>query len=159
LEECDAEVIRLQKEIHHLQARIIHIQNQRQQLEHYKNCLQCLRMPMRRFPNEILLRIFDLACDMNIIPSKLQAMPALAISHVSSRWRNLAISYPDLWSRICIITDGLDHYSWARVFQLYLDSSQQSFLTLEYIGNTQDLVSDALTVHGVHKDRFKELTI
>ncbi|KAE9404457.1 hypothetical protein BT96DRAFT_813556, partial [Gymnopus androsaceus JB14] len=94
LEDCDAEFRRLQ-------SRIIALQNRRKRLEEYKISLRFLRSPIRRLPNETILRIFDYACEMNELTSKmLRTMPALAISSICSRWRTLAQSYPDLWSRI-----------------------------------------------------------
>ncbi|KAE9404423.1 hypothetical protein BT96DRAFT_813473, partial [Gymnopus androsaceus JB14] len=94
LEDCDAEFRRLQ-------SRMIAVQNQRKRLEEYKVSLRFLQSPIRRLPNEIILRIFDCACEMNVLTSKtLQTMPTLAISSICSRWRALAQSYPDLWSRI-----------------------------------------------------------
>ncbi|KAE9404495.1 hypothetical protein BT96DRAFT_419340 [Gymnopus androsaceus JB14] len=49
LDDCDAEVRRLQ-------SRIIFLQNHRERLEEYKGCLRFLRSPIRRLPNETVLR-------------------------------------------------------------------------------------------------------
>ncbi|KAE9404491.1 hypothetical protein BT96DRAFT_786882, partial [Gymnopus androsaceus JB14] len=96
LDDCDSEISRLQ-------SHIIFLQNHRQRLEEYRGCWEPLRSPIRRQPNEIILRVFDLVCDMNELTSKkLQKMPALAISGVCFRWRALATSCPKLWSRISI---------------------------------------------------------
>ncbi len=83
LADCDDEVLRLQ-------SRIIHLRNQQVRLKEYKKCLRALTSPIRKLPNEILVRIFDYTCDMNEISSrKLKKMPALALSGVCSRWRSL----------------------------------------------------------------------
>ncbi|KAE9404486.1 hypothetical protein BT96DRAFT_877662 [Gymnopus androsaceus JB14] len=103
-------------------------QNQRKRLEDYKSCLRFLRSPIRRLPNETVLRIFDFACDMNDLTSKkLQTMPALVISGVCSRWRNLARSCPELWSRIQItIWSTPRRLPSFPVLDLYLRSSTTS---------------------------------
>ncbi|KAE9402711.1 hypothetical protein BT96DRAFT_816091, partial [Gymnopus androsaceus JB14] len=94
LEDCDTE-------FRFLQSRVIALQNQRKRLEEYKVSLRFLRSPIRRLPNETILRIFDYACAINELTSKtLRTMPTLTISSICSRWRALAQSYPDLWSRI-----------------------------------------------------------
>ncbi|GAV99726.1 hypothetical protein LENED_001204 [Lentinula edodes] len=82
--DCDAEVHRLQSEIHHLQSHIAFLQNQQHHLADYKVCLHSLKSPIRRLPSEIMLLIFDFACDMNYIASNsLRTIPALALKNDS----------------------------------------------------------------------------
>ncbi len=96
LEDCDAEV-------HRLQSHIIHVRNQRRRLEEYKTFLRSLISPIRKLPSEILSRVFDFVCVTNELTSKnLASMPALTISGVCSRWRALSRSLPNLWSRLRI---------------------------------------------------------
>ncbi|KAE9404510.1 hypothetical protein BT96DRAFT_813507, partial [Gymnopus androsaceus JB14] len=129
LDECYAE-------IRHLQSRIVSIQNQSQHLKDYKACLHFLRSPICKLPNETVLRIFDYASDMNDLTSKrVQKMPALAISSVCSHWRNLARSCPKLWSRIQITMWSTPrHLSGLPILDLYLISSQQAPLIIEFLG-------------------------
>ncbi|KAE9404490.1 hypothetical protein BT96DRAFT_916836 [Gymnopus androsaceus JB14] len=126
IDDCGAEVRRLQ-------SRIVFLQNQRQRLMVYKNCLCFLRSPIRKLPNETVLRIFDFACDMNELTSKkLQTMPALVISGVCARWRDLARSCPELWSRIKLeMWTTPRHLADLPILHLYLQYSQQSPLIVE----------------------------
>lgn len=122
-------------EIHRLQSRIVFLRNQRRLLEDYKTFLQSLGSPIHRLPNEILLRIFDLACEINELTStKLQDIPALVISDVCSRWRNLAKFQPCLWSRMCLDLQSATppHLPTNTLLNLFIESSKQSPLTLEF---------------------------
>ncbi|KAE9399362.1 hypothetical protein BT96DRAFT_820689, partial [Gymnopus androsaceus JB14] len=159
IEDCDAEVDRLQSQI-------IFIRNQRKRLEEYKTCLRFLRSPIRKIPNETLLRIFDFACDMNEITSKkLSAMPTLSISDVCSRWRNLTQSNPILWSRIHIeIQTTPPSHSRLPLLNLYLKCSRNSPLTFEITGPTdeRDLTLYDLALCAAvatHSNRWRNLTI
>ncbi|KAF9045628.1 hypothetical protein BDP27DRAFT_728081 [Rhodocollybia butyracea] len=68
---------------------------------------------MRKLPNEILFRILQLVCDsvenrlydfndeegMHAIPY----LPAMAVSSVCTRWRELALSSPSLWANLAVV--------------------------------------------------------
>ncbi|KAJ3863670.1 hypothetical protein EV359DRAFT_82181 [Lentinula novae-zelandiae] len=131
--DCDAEVHRLQSEIHRLQSHIAFLQNQQHHLADYKVCLHSLKSPIRRLPSEIMLCIFDFACDMNYITShSLRTIPALALKNVCSYWRDLTQSCPQLWSRIYIKRSKFPHrLPGSPILNLFLESSQQHPLTLE----------------------------
>ncbi|KAJ3849733.1 hypothetical protein EV368DRAFT_85253 [Lentinula lateritia] len=131
--DCDAEVHRLQSEIHRLQSHIAFLQNQQHHLADYKVCLHSLKSPIRRLPSEIMLCIFDFACDMNYITShSLRIIPALALKNVCSYWRDLTQSCPQLWSRIYIKRSKFPHrLPGSPILNLFLESSQQHPLTLE----------------------------
>ncbi|KAJ3878765.1 hypothetical protein F5051DRAFT_220781 [Lentinula edodes] len=131
--DCDAEVHRLQSEIHRLQSHIAFLQNQQHHLADYKVCLHSLKSPIRRLPSEIMLRIFDFACDMNYIASNsLRTIPALALKNVCSYWRDLTQSCPQLWSRMYIKRSKFPRrLPGLPILNLFLESSQQHPLTLE----------------------------
>lgn len=133
LEDIEKDLGDYDAEVHRLQSRIVVLRNQRRRLEKYKTWMSSFRSPTRLLPNETLLHIFDYACDVNELTSKdLRKMPTLSISGVCGRWRGLAISRPDLWSRICF-KPGTDTRHWPSfpILQLYLDSSHQSPLSIE----------------------------
>lgn len=158
IEDCNAEICRLQR-------RIVLVQKQCHRLEEYKACLRSLGSSIRKLPNETLLRIFDLACDMNEITSKnLKTMPVLAISGVCFRWRDLVRSAPELWARLRIEmqTSPPTHRNFP-VLDLFLSSSQNSPLTLEITkgtGGTNDVLPHQLVVCNIlatHSNRWKVL--
>ncbi|KAE9404489.1 hypothetical protein BT96DRAFT_419216 [Gymnopus androsaceus JB14] len=158
LDNCDAEV-------HHLQSRIVFLQNQRRLLQDYKNCLQSLRSPIRRLPNETFLRIFDFACEMNELTSpKVQDIPALVISGVCSRWRDLSKAHPCLWSRIRLhFQSTTRHLPTDALMNTFIDSSQQCPLTLEFpaktLGELEAHQQHLCAVLGGQKPRWKQVKI
>ncbi|KAJ3901995.1 hypothetical protein F5879DRAFT_273967 [Lentinula edodes] len=131
--EIDKDLEACSIEIHHLQSSVIFLQNQHRRLENYRTCLRSLKSPIRKLPNEVMLRIFDYACDMNdVFANNIEAMPASSISSVCARWRNLARSQSILWSRIRIEMEKVT--SNFPIFNLYLGLSQNSPLDIVIAG-------------------------
>lgn len=66
--------------------------------------------PLRSLPDDILLTIFQWASssDTRGVDSMSSSRAPWTLSHVSRRWRALAISSPCLWSNITIISRALD---------------------------------------------------
>ncbi|KAF9066742.1 hypothetical protein BDP27DRAFT_1329972 [Rhodocollybia butyracea] len=112
LEDYDSEILLLQ-------SRILYIKTQQTRLKKHAVDLRSLNSPIRRVPNEILLRIFDYACDTNLLqefpwnkdfkfpPSTpivdpYEHLPAMSISSVCARWRSVALSSSAIWSRISL---------------------------------------------------------
>ncbi|KAF9060843.1 hypothetical protein BDP27DRAFT_1429606 [Rhodocollybia butyracea] len=110
IKEHELEVARITK---HLRI----IQKETKRLKTQRAALLSLLSPMRRLPNETLLRIFEHACDINLLqcypwmssdnrpPTDLTSpaityLPAMAISSVCNRWRTLALSLPGLWANL-----------------------------------------------------------
>ncbi|KIK54896.1 hypothetical protein GYMLUDRAFT_130580, partial [Collybiopsis luxurians FD-317 M1] len=89
-------------EIRSLQIHISEMRTRRTQLKVYKASLKSLLSPIRRLPNELLYRIFGLTYSTNHLVSRDHQILALAISSVCTRWRQLALSSPDLWSSMDI---------------------------------------------------------
>ncbi|KAJ3892663.1 hypothetical protein GG344DRAFT_75715 [Lentinula edodes] len=131
--EIDKDLEACSIEIHHLQSGVIFLQNQHRRLENYRTCLRSLKSPIRKLPNEVMLRIFDYACDMNdVFANNIEAMPASSISSVCARWRNLAKSQSILWSRIRIKMEKVTANF--PIFNLYLGLSQNSPLDIVITG-------------------------
>ncbi|KAE9399361.1 hypothetical protein BT96DRAFT_1019530 [Gymnopus androsaceus JB14] len=166
LEDCDAEVVRLQSRIISMQNQRRHLEEGKRRLEECKACLRFLRSPIRKLPKEALLRIFDFACGINEITSKkLSTMPTLSISGVCLRWRNLAQSYPILWSRIRIeMQTTPPNYPILRLLNLYNERSRNSPLTFEITGPTdgcdpQPHHRALCTSIAAHSNRWQKLTV
>ncbi|KAJ7592277.1 hypothetical protein C8J56DRAFT_1131838 [Mycena floridula] len=72
-----------------------------------RDCRSLLH-PIRRIPKEILCKIFmslleqwdDISCDKagSLAPTS----PHFVVSYVSNYWRETALSFPEMWSKICI---------------------------------------------------------
>ncbi|KAF9060845.1 hypothetical protein BDP27DRAFT_1191325, partial [Rhodocollybia butyracea] len=84
-----------------------------------------LLSPMRKLPNETLLRIFQYVCEQNSVqyyypcllrrvshtemtPSIITDLPTMAISSVCYRWRALALSSPSLWANLSVTTRSMN---------------------------------------------------
>ncbi|KAE9406621.1 hypothetical protein BT96DRAFT_223414 [Gymnopus androsaceus JB14] len=104
LENYESEIIRLKSQIFYVEA-------QKKRLQDYKVKLRSLMSPIRQLPNETLGRIFEFACNENLLQQYpwldpdnppptallsplLRHLPTLAISAVCARWRSLTLSTP-----------------------------------------------------------------
>ncbi|KIK62717.1 hypothetical protein GYMLUDRAFT_164029, partial [Collybiopsis luxurians FD-317 M1] len=83
-------------QISSLESQLAFLRSQRERLQHRRTTLSSLLSPIHYLPNEILLKIFLLACCENDLG--IETPPALGISAVCFRWRELADSCADLWS-------------------------------------------------------------
>ncbi|KAE9399358.1 hypothetical protein BT96DRAFT_690896 [Gymnopus androsaceus JB14] len=164
IDEVNKEVEDCEFEIHRLQSRIIFLRNHHRCLEEHKACLRFLRSPIRKIPNETLLRIFGFSCDENELTSKkLSTMPALSISGVCARWRNLMKDFPNLWSRIRIETQTAPskHLN-LPILDLYLERSRQSPLIVNITGMVSTLQphhSAICVTLATHSNHWKQLTV
>ncbi|KAF9065134.1 hypothetical protein BDP27DRAFT_1366622 [Rhodocollybia butyracea] len=119
--------------------------------------LRSLQSPIRWLPNEILLRIFDFACNRNLlqefpwskdfkfVPSTsivkpLRRLPAMSISSVCTRWRSVALSSSTIWSRISLELSPENSWlpnvqsvlsGFLYTVELHLHRSEQQPLTIE----------------------------
>ncbi|KAF9028311.1 hypothetical protein BDP27DRAFT_1350130, partial [Rhodocollybia butyracea] len=90
-------------------------------LERQRVVLSSFLSPMRKLPNETLLRIFLYVCEENLLqcypwpphlghlPIKMTSpvityLPSMAISSVCCRWRALALSSSGLWANLAVET-------------------------------------------------------
>ncbi|KIK65143.1 hypothetical protein GYMLUDRAFT_385492 [Collybiopsis luxurians FD-317 M1] len=161
LAEIETKLASCNAEIHDLQSRLELLHQRRTRLETQKAYLNSLSSVTRRLPNEILLQFFDYASEMNDLTSNsLRTMPALAISAASSRFRQLAYSFPRIWSRLRLNLT-LRHLQPFPLLKHYLDASRQTLLTLE-LGGTNLLPLAPLTAYSILaacSDRWAQLTI
>ncbi|KIK50763.1 hypothetical protein GYMLUDRAFT_50994 [Collybiopsis luxurians FD-317 M1] len=163
--EAEKEMDGCEAQVHRLQCHIQLLQHHRRRLDEYTMCLRSLMAPLRKLPNELMLRIFDWACEMNDLTSgRLQTMPALTISCVCSHWRDLAKSYPRLWSRICVdLTEmHLDRRD-LTLLETYLELSQESPLSIEILGHKLETLEPRqaalCSMLGSYSERWQELIV
>ncbi|KAF9223257.1 hypothetical protein BS17DRAFT_131035 [Gyrodon lividus] len=91
----------LQKQIQRYQSSLGEVQVSLYTKINKANEMQNSLAPVSRFPNEILLAIFEEAVSCQH-PGKAVRVEC-NISQVSRRWRDLAINSPRLWRRVCIV--------------------------------------------------------
>ncbi|KAE9406610.1 hypothetical protein BT96DRAFT_971859 [Gymnopus androsaceus JB14] len=165
LEYYESETIRLRSQTDHVEA----------QKNYILDCRIKLRWILSRFrqlPNELLLLIFEFACEWNLLQehpwldnippstkigsSPLSHLPALAITAVCTRWRTLALSSPILWSKIKLelSLQAANNSGFTSILKLYLERSANSplFLFLDAVGKPRmgkktDLLPLAQCVH------------
>lgn len=178
LDDYDAEIMRLQSQIGHVQA-------QRKRVIDYKTQIYFLCSSFRRFPNEVLCLIFESTCTENVLREYpwpydteepctyfslpvVTNLPALVVSAVCTRWRSLALASPTLWSQIRLEISLLERRNdshtvsktldggFMRTTQLYLDRSANAPLSI--ILNAMDRGrndSPALKLLLAHTYRWK----
>ncbi|THU98926.1 hypothetical protein K435DRAFT_565375, partial [Dendrothele bispora CBS 962.96] len=90
-------VQRCDEEIRKLRAKIDLLESERnegyRQIYHYRSLLA----PIRRLFPELLSQIFQFACPKTTMTDKIDC-PAVRVSQVCARWRELARSTSTLWS-------------------------------------------------------------
>ncbi|KAE9389895.1 hypothetical protein BT96DRAFT_926270 [Gymnopus androsaceus JB14] len=106
-----------QQELEDCEMQIKILESRRQSLRNYTDQLQALLSPFRKVPDEILRRIFDDCCHMNLLghfgPAKTRSaitdLPALVLSSVCLRWRRNGLSMPSIWSRISLACQRMEN--------------------------------------------------
>ncbi|KAF9063709.1 hypothetical protein BDP27DRAFT_1426624 [Rhodocollybia butyracea] len=151
IEDHDSEIARLHDQI-------MIIEEQKQQLEAQRAELRALLSPMRKLPNEILFRIFQQACETNCLDDErmerynpfrrswfmITHLPAMAISYVCSRWRDLALSSPEMWANLTmrvghtITRDVARNLRFRNMVTRFLERSGEWPLTLSLDINPQN---------------------
>ncbi|KAK0489938.1 hypothetical protein EDD18DRAFT_1187645 [Armillaria luteobubalina] len=79
--------------------------------------------PVKRLPNEILLKIFSLACTNMSDSIDVINDPPWLLSHVCSQWRSFCLSSPCLWSTVAIPPMDSKRYHVADTLGSCLDRS------------------------------------
>ncbi|KAJ8075527.1 hypothetical protein PM082_021157 [Marasmius tenuissimus] len=79
--------------------------------------------PVHRLPSELLLAIFGHCCEVNVIDDQTMP-PAMALTMVCGRWREIALSSPRLWSSISLdLRNFRDHSAHRRIAHIDLTIS------------------------------------
>ncbi|KAJ6568418.1 hypothetical protein DFH09DRAFT_1363119 [Mycena vulgaris] len=136
---ADTRLVHLDNEISQLQDRLRQLEEERATLTNYRAENNAVLSPLRRMPPEVLCEIFSWT-----LPLLRAAMAAghrgdvgkspWVLTHISSRWRAVAVSTPSLWSLVAID---------------YLDSPRYSLPMLE----TQLARARNLTIHFYGNER------
>ncbi|KAF9063704.1 hypothetical protein BDP27DRAFT_1451142 [Rhodocollybia butyracea] len=153
-------------EIARLHDQIMIIEAQKEQLEAQRAKLRALVSPMRKLPNEILLRILHHVCDSvgnrlfdideeaGIDSPPIPYLPSMVVSSVCSRWRNLALSSPSLWANltVVIITYDREPDELGSMVALYMERSGAWPLKLSvYLERADELCSLGLLLQHTHR--------
>ncbi|THU98217.1 hypothetical protein K435DRAFT_777598 [Dendrothele bispora CBS 962.96] len=111
----EADLIRLQ---HQIQQMVSDATAERIELEGERDELEAQKLPINWVPSEILVEIFMFICcyHRDRIPDN---FPAIRLSHVSRKWREIALSVSQLWSHIWFPCTG---WSQERIM-VYMDRS------------------------------------
>jgi F-box-like len=107
LSDAERNLTTLEYEIAHVESILDGIRSQRTQtitsIQSYREALA----PHRKLPNEILGEIFVCATPMIMLPPKEYCREApWNITHVCSKWRNVAFATPAVWDNISIMHDA-----------------------------------------------------
>ncbi|KAL0572004.1 hypothetical protein V5O48_009959 [Marasmius crinis-equi] len=110
-----------------------------------------------QIPVEVWQTIFALACltkegyalllDSSYRRKARLKVPPIIISHVCSRWRDIAISSPFLWSTIAINLSFLPHFA-PDLLRIYLENSKQCLLDIRIHGFYYDAPKGTETTWG-----------
>ncbi|KAE9389970.1 hypothetical protein BT96DRAFT_363518 [Gymnopus androsaceus JB14] len=169
LKDIDSEMDRYTTKISALETEIAFLNSQRQRLQSHRTSISSLLSPIHRLPNELLARIFTLACEKNVLNSDPGSRDevALRIASVSFRWRVLAIACSEIWSSVVIqLHDGTEveevRLQLEHQLDIHLERSKDQRLTLEiYVGIPwRRFIDDPLVTKMVqHSARWQHLTL
>ncbi|KAH8830726.1 hypothetical protein DL96DRAFT_1594092 [Flagelloscypha sp. PMI_526] len=97
----------LNKEIQRLRDLLEHLNGRKEIVEEYVRQKQAILVPIRLLPFEILVHIFEYLCQDNSFGVERRdiSIPAWTLARVCKAWRDLALTTPQLWSRITILLD------------------------------------------------------
>ncbi|KDR73231.1 hypothetical protein GALMADRAFT_251813 [Galerina marginata CBS 339.88] len=101
------------------------VSDERKVAEAKRNELEAQKVPINWIPTELLIQIFLSYTDFDFEEPTYR--PPVVISHVCSRWRNIALSTPHLWKRITL--EGIDKRD---VAQTFLKRSEAVLLEIHY---------------------------
>jgi F-box-like len=104
-----------------LRALLDAVTHEKHAIETQRNQLEKDRIPFHWLPPELLIHIFVLATVDSLCPIQLPLdIIPLYISHVCQRWRNVALSTPEIWRRVVLTPSDLS-------FRSFLSPATQTF--------------------------------
>ncbi|KAK7051664.1 hypothetical protein VNI00_004643 [Paramarasmius palmivorus] len=150
LREEEKELQRYDEEIERLLLTVKRLKDDREQLQRKVDMRRSYLAPIRRLPPEIIANVFDLVITVSHslsikenkerrydhqkrkfpAPEYITAI-ALSLSHVSFRWRNLAVSHRSIWSTISVGLFGMMRDVLSPLLQLYLNNAAGHPLRME----------------------------
>ncbi|KAJ7498110.1 hypothetical protein B0H11DRAFT_832861 [Mycena galericulata] len=160
-----ARLTRLYDEISYFHPRLKELEEERDSLREYRAQNTAVLSAMRRMPPEILGEIFSWA-----LPSVDEALDRRwfaaqgspwALTHVSSRWRVIAISIPSLWSLVVInYTNESVYPSAITIIRTQLERART--LRIHFYGSERyDLCPQValFKLLSEHSERWEELSV
>ncbi|KAJ7168008.1 hypothetical protein C8R46DRAFT_996216 [Mycena filopes] len=109
----------------------------RAKLQHFSDTHKGVLSAIRRFPNEILDKIFQ---DSLIMPRNTTDSTPWALSQVCSRWRAVAVSLPRLWCHLVLWNDtGRESTFLTKALPLQLERAARAPLTIDFGSGTPPL--------------------
>lgn len=106
----DAEILQIknicaepQREIHRLDLEISRLQAIRKELKDFVDAHQNMLSPIRRVSPEILQQIFIQCLPSHTKPAMHHSQAPVLLGRVCSRWRQIAIETPHLWSSVHVV--------------------------------------------------------
>ncbi|KIK58221.1 hypothetical protein GYMLUDRAFT_171393, partial [Collybiopsis luxurians FD-317 M1] len=104
LGKIDKDLDNLSSEISSVKTRLLALNSRFEWLQKQRSAVHTLLSPIHRLPNELLMQLFTFACSKNNLECK--NVNALNVAAVCHRWRELALSCSELWSRFEIWIPG-----------------------------------------------------
>ncbi|KAJ7643396.1 hypothetical protein DFH06DRAFT_598683 [Mycena polygramma] len=107
LEKTDARLAFLDAEMTRLRKRLPQLEEEHAALLSYRSKTNAILSPLRRMPPEVLSEIFcwtlPPARNVGLHPRVGVSHSPWVLTHISSRWRAIALSNPSLWSLVAIV--------------------------------------------------------
>ncbi|KAK7032417.1 hypothetical protein VNI00_013165 [Paramarasmius palmivorus] len=121
-----------QKDLEVCETHIAKLIDQRAKLQRTIGRCQSLLAPVDDVPTEILASIFEFCCHENVVHPVVDS-PALILSKVCHRWRQVSLSTPKIWSSFSIDFRRwyADDYRLPRIVKAFMDRSRSSPLSIE----------------------------
>ncbi|ESK83221.1 hypothetical protein Moror_3278 [Moniliophthora roreri MCA 2997] len=132
LNDVERDIRSYEAEINQHKAAIMALESRRNNMKKMAEKYRFLLSPVHRLPPEILASIFGYCCERNVLTPE-EPPPAMVLSMVCGRWREILLSTPSLWASIDIITDWWDPDDYSmldRIAQIFILRSRSQPLTL-----------------------------
>ncbi|EEB97385.1 hypothetical protein MPER_03306, partial [Moniliophthora perniciosa FA553] len=127
LNDIERDIRSYESEINQHKAAIMALESRRNNLKKIAEKYRCLLSPVHRLPPEILTSIFGYCCERNDLTLE-EPPPAMLLSMICGRWRELVLSTPSLWASIDIATE-----CWEPEDYIRLDRIAQIFILVTFI--------------------------
>ncbi|KAJ6580718.1 hypothetical protein B0H19DRAFT_483969 [Mycena capillaripes] len=165
--DTDARLADIDDEIARLQERLQRLQDERASLSHYRARNHTILSSLRIIPAEVLSEIFSWsapsASEVSLHRGFHMTASPWSLTHVSRRWRAVAISHPVLWSLFTTSYDsGLDLSSAYPLSMLETQLARAGNLKIRFYGcQTSDSQPQIETLQCLlkHASRWEDLSL
>ncbi|KAG7098342.1 hypothetical protein E1B28_000301 [Marasmius oreades] len=157
----------LADEVERLKGAIMILEKRRFEVEENIKTYKSLMAPVHRTPPEVMVEIFEYCCSTNYVtrtnrkPSHSLIPPALEISMVCGRWRELAITAPSLWSSMHIVRGDVTTFqaNMYRAAKLFLARSKSHPIMLCLVSEGLQNEPDVADMFVQQSTRLRSLTL